>query len=375
MPEATVEAAPQPAPPAQPSGDVKQGAQNVSASDYARLFMKPAQPVDTPKAETPAEPQPEKTEETPVAPVETPDTEESKVEAEAQAEVEAAEPEESETDVLSKSTSLTPEQQAIIDKRIGKAVAKQRKAERDAAELKLQIAELQSKAEAQPAPAQDSPSLVPLPIGAPPLANINTIEGLQKLQSEAKQAVRFAEISLRKISDGGAAPEGFTKDLLYEVLDNARTTLEDSIPARAQFLQTRHQVQQKASELFPFLNDRNSSDYKIAQGVWERHPYLRNTPDGDAAVGLIVEGLKAVESRNKVQAKPAPVVNKPVISKPKPASDQTAVSATGSERVPVSTASDRALGAELAKLSLRGGVSASEYALSLSKQSQLRNSR
>lgn len=301
---------------------------------------------------------------------------EPEVKVEAPAETEA---EEQADEALSKSTSLTPEQQAIIDKRIGKAVAKQRKAERDLAELKLKLAEQSERPQQQVQQKQheDTPSLVSLPPGAPPLANIETMQGLAKLQNEAKQAIRFAEDALADIGDGAQAPEGWDKRTLREVMRNARITLEDHIPQRAEFLNTRQQMQQKAYEVLPFMKDQESADYKAAQAIYGRHPFLRNIPEGDFTVGLIVEGIKAVEARKAAEKArtDAPPANKPVVSKAKPSGDQTVVSADGgSGRVPVGTAAMRALAQEEAKLAAKGGVSQKEYAASLSRKAQLRNS-
>ncbi len=309
----------------------------------------------------------EKAEADPAAP-------EAQADGEAEAEADEA---------LSKSTSLTPEQQAIIDKRIGKAVAKQRRAERDTAELKLKLAELESRqaAPAQQQNQQEQPSIVPLPSGVSPLANIDSVQGLVKLEQEAKQAIRFAEDAIEEIRDGGQPPEGWTKQSLREVLRNARVTLEDQIPQRRDFLSARNQMQQRAYEVLPFMKDQASSDYKAAQAIYQRHPFLRNIPEGDFTVGLIVEGIKAVEARTaaagKTAATPAKTpANKAVISKPVASSDQSAVSASDGNvgRVPSGTSRDRALAAERTKLAEKRGVSQGDYAAHLSRQSQLRKS-
>lgn len=374
MPDTTSVAAPQPAPTAQPSGDVKtNGPANATAAQFARRFMESAKQTEAPVAET-AQPAAEAsptavTEEAQAPAVEKADPE-VKVEAPAETETE-----EQADEALSKSTSLTPEQQAVIDKRIGKAVAKQRKAERDLAEMKLKLAEQATIQSQQIQPQPEAPSLIPLPPGAPPLANIETVQALTKLQGEAKQAIRFAEDALADIGDGNPPPEGWDKRTLREVMRNARVTLEDHIPQRLEFLTTRQQMQQKAYDVLPFLKDQQSTDYKAAQAIYARHPFLRNIPEGDFTVGLIVEGIKAVEARNAAAKAPPSTANKPVISKAKPSGDQTTVSIDGSSaRVPAGTAAQRALAQEDAKLAAKGGVSQKDYAASLSRKAQLRNS-
>lgn len=380
MPDTPIAAAPQPAPTAQLGGDVKNdGPANVSEAQFARRFMNQAkaepaaQSQEAAKAET--QPPADNKEEANASP-------DQKAEVEVKPEAEANSEAETEADeALSKSNSLTPEQQAVVDKRIGKSVAKQRKAERDLAEVKLQLAELSSR-QSQPEQKQEAEalSIVPLPDGVSPLANIDTMQGLVKLESEAKQAIRFAEDAIESIRDGDQPPEGWTKQTLREVLRNAKVTLEDQIPNRRQFLSSRQQMQQKAYEVLPFMRgeDKSNSDYKAAQAIYQRHPFLRNIPEGDFTVGLIVEGIKAVDARNaaaKSSATSATTGKAPVISRPRPSGDQSMVSENGgSVRTAPGANKERAMAQERENLAGKKGVSQGDYAAYLSRQSKLRNS-
>jgi hypothetical protein len=138
-------------------------------------------------------------------------------------------------------------------------------------------------------------------------------------------------------------------------------------------------MQQRAYEVLPFLKDQTSADYKSAQAIFQRHPFLRNIPEGDFTVGLIVEGIKAVEARTAAaktaSTAPAATPKKAVVSKPVPSGDQTAVSTNGSAgRLPVGASKERALAESRAALKAKGGASQGDYAAFLSRQSQLRNS-
>lgn len=376
MPDTITEATSQPAPSETQTSDANgSGAQNSSIAQFAnRLKARPA-PQATVTEATPAAVTTEtaSAEEAFAIPAETV----AEVAPETQAETPAEEVAEETTDeALSKSNSLTPEERATVVKRIGKAVAKQRKAERDAAELKLQLAELQQKV-TQPAAAPiEQPAIVPLPVGAPPLANITTVEGLVKLQSEAKEAVRFAEDALEVIRDGGAPPPGWDKPTIREVMKNAKLTLEDQIPARAKFLMDQQKAQAEAHTRFPWMKDRAAPEYAQAQAIYNRHPYLRNIPEGDLHVALLIKGMNATLAEEAAAKAAAAKPKGQVAAKPKPTGGQSTITSDASApRVSSSVVAKAQSSAERENLSKQGGVTAKGFASFLAKQETLRNQR
>ena len=384
MPDIATPAAPQPAPTAQSSGEVKQvhGAENATVSQFARRFLtKDAAPITEPAAttqatapETPAPTTEAKEAQTPPAetPPETPVAEEAKPE---EVKVpETVEAKDEADDVLSPETSkIDPDTQEKINRRIGKEVAKRKDLERQLNELKVQMLDIQ-----QPKTLPtEQPQIAPLPIGTAPLANINDINGLLTLQTQAKEAKRWAQEQLDRDDLGDGVQMGdklMTKADLKSILRNATVTLEDHIPSRAGFLQQRNQMQQQAYAKFPFLADKASPQYLEAQTLL-RNPanaWLHNLPGAEFFVGAYVKGMQALAAEESAKAKPA----KAAAPKPKPAGDQTAVSTDASPtRVPVTTLNRQAVAAEDAKLTAKHGVSAKEYAAALAAKTQLRNSR
>ena len=242
-----------------------------------------------------------------------------------------------------------------IDKRIGKEVAKRKALEAQLNELKLQM---QSAQQQQP---QTTPSVVPLPQGAPPLAQIESPSDLAALQQQAKDAKRFAQEQLDR-DDFEPVRVGDTvldRRALKTIIRNAEKTLEDEIPQRAQFLQQRQQAQQIAFEKFPFLKDKSSPEYVQAQQAYMQMPWLKNLPNSDWIIGVQIEGLKALQAKDKKAGKPA----KP--STPfstKPPSGQSVVSSSGDARTPSGQRAAQTLEAMRQQMSKSGGVSANQAA-------------
>ena len=370
MPDSTVQPATSTAPsPEAAKSDAKQGASNLTASQVAQRFLQ----------ETPAAPEAvaEQTNAPEAAPEQSAaaDTEQTAPDAESQgtepAETETAgqEPKEEADDVLSQKSSLDQKTKERIQRRIDKEVGK-RKA------LEARIAELEGKLTQ---PAEQTPKeearVVPLPEGAPPLANIESPDGLTKLQKEAKEAIRWAEEMLDHEGIDNGVQVGdriFTKADLKTIVRQAKVTLEDHIPARAQFLIERAKAQQAAQAKFPFLKDKTSEEYTMAQAIYKDMPWLKNVPQADWIVGLGVKGWKALQAEEASASKPKEA--KPKVEPPKPPSSQTAVSASATTRPTAGTTPRIASPGEHFKA--KGGVTGSELAAYLAqKEIASRNSR
>lgn len=272
------------------------------------------------------------------------------------AEVEApeAQAEEGQTEDVP-SQDISPDLKKKIDKRIGKEVAKRKALEAQLNELKLQVQATQQNQ------SQTPPPVVPLPQGAPPLAQIEDINGLTALQQQAREAKRFAQEQLDR-DDFEPVRVGDTvldRKALKTIVRNAEKTLEDEIPQRAQFLQQRHQAQQLAFEKFPFLKDKSSPEYVQAQQAYIQMPWLKNLPNADWIIGVQIEGLKALQAKDRKAGKPA----KP--SAPfstKPPSGQSVVSSSGDARTPSGQRAAQTLEALRSQMSKSGGVSANQAA-------------
>lgn len=379
MPDTVTEVATQPAPQAQTSVEArKAGPANVGEAAFAKFLQRdaaPAAPVETAPAQTATEAQ------TPPANVETEVQEVAPVKTEAAPEAKAQT-----DDALSKSTSqdkiqFSPEQQELFNKRLGKEIAKREAAEQAAREAATALNELKlnalntPKPEAQP----EQPQIVPLPNGAPPLANIKDTQGLLALQQQAREAVKFAEQQLERDDFNESPPVNpttnrpFTKAEIREIKWNAKTTIDEHIPQRAQFLDQRAKGAQLAAEKFPFMSDKADPLYVEAQTIRKNNPWLDNIPAADFIVGGFLKGIHVLAAEEAAKGKtPA----KAAAARPKPTGGQTEVSTDASPtRVPIGTANRAAITESQSKLTAKRGVGQKDYASFLATQEKLRNSQ
>lgn len=307
------------------------------------------------------------------------------------AETTEAAPEETEEEadsVPSQTISFTPEQQKLLNKRIGKEVAKTKAIEAQKAELAAKVAELEAKVSA----ASTQPPVVVAPTPNMPLGDVMDIAKLGEIQKTAKEAARYIEDVLDDPTQWQTMADPKDEDrqikvhkigdtLLTEVdlkrkLREAKRTLEDDVPQRAQWIATKQQITQQAHARFPFLTDKNSPEYQMAEQGRRNPQYapLMAMPNAEWILGVLIKGHKAIEAEDAAKAAPA---KKPaVVVKPKPAADQTAVSASGAAaRAPIGSAERQQIAAESAKLSAKGGITSDDAVGLLLKSSKLHNTR
>ena len=368
-----VPATSQPAPTAQ-TGDGKKS-DNVSVGQLAARFAAAenaapkaeniAAPVVEPAPATPAQEAAPAATETPAqAPVETAAPAEATPEAQPEAD-----------DVLSHSTTFTPEQQAIFDKRLGKEVAKTKR-------LAEELAQAKAKLEAGTVATPPEPSPVQLaPTPEQPLAHITDLGTLQTEYNTTKAVKRLVEGALytEGVEQNGAVIDGkvFTKPQLQKILLNATIALEDQIPVRANFLQQKAQFDASAYQKFPFLKDKSSPEYQMVQATLRNPAYswLHNVPQAMEILGVQVLGVKALQAQQEAANKKVPATGT-TAPQPKPPASQTAVgAATGAVRQSSDSANIQRLESERKKLSVRGGVTGRDVARYLSQREQLSQTR
>ena len=268
-----------------------------------------------------------------------------------------AETPEGEADVPSQDDSTEDAKtEKKIEKRIGKEIAKRRALEAEVAALQAQLAQKASQPEqaAQPAPAQPLPSNVPL-------AQIEDFQSLQTLRDQAKEAKRFAQEQLDR-DDFEPVRVGDTvlgRPELKAILRNAEKTLDDDIPARAQFLTQKQEAQKLAHQMFPYLKNKEAPEYVLAQQALQQMPWMRNLPNADWIIGVQIEGLKALEAKQKAKPESKP---KPAMSSRPPASQSVVSSAGGDVRTPSAAKAANQIEALRMQLSKKGGVTANEAA-------------
>ena len=347
----------------------KKGA--VTESDFARRIAS-KQVAFTYQAPAPVAPVVEAKAE-PTAPVTTEDT--SKV-PESESEVEAEEPkaaeateepkEEAKEDLSPETHTLDPKLQEILDKRIGKEVAKREK-------LKAQIAELETKLASQPTEVEKE---VPVPVPANvPLAEITSMEQLSAYKENLATDIIEAEGLMWSDfpSDGLDTKWGkVTKPQLSAMLTEAKKIERTQIPAREKFLATRTQATQTAQEKFPFLKDPTHPGYQMAKQALNDNPVLRNYPNRDYLVGMLVRGQLAMQAEEAAAKEPA----KGTKPKPRPTGGQSEITSDASiQRAPVGLAGQAALQAEILKIT--GGKKSQDsktFAAVLAAKQRFRNS-
>lgn len=387
MNENTEVTSPTPAP--AETGDGKVG--NLSLDRAAQHLLKLSQqresqqeaeqpvqePVDSPVAEAPQANEPE-TEET-----EQDTTQDSPEQPEAVTEQEQTD--EDSDDVLSQLNNLDPKVQDLakqllqkqkerlvgkFEKRIGKEVAKKKSIEAQIQTLSQQLEEMKTQ------PKESAPTPPP-PIVNPnnPLSHIQDIQALNQEFVKAKEALRTSEDLLAQMEDNGLdtidyGGQQFNRQTIKAAMRNAKRVVEDHAPAQAQYLQARQNSSTQAGDMFPWLKDRNSTEYVMAQRFLA-DPSVAYRADRDIVVGLLVEGYKAVEARKNAKpvAKPTP--------KPKaPASQAEFSASSGATRAPDSDIQRAQAAGEVQKLaSKKGGLRVSDAARLLLHQEKLLSKR
>ena len=354
---------------------------NMSVDKAAQHLMKLStqkehSPVETAKPEdssviAPAEMPQEETPDTEQAdPVNIQDSEEETDNAPEQEQAES-----DSEDVLSQLDTLDPKAKEIaraalnkqkerlvgkFEKRIGKEVSKRKNIDQQVQSLSEQLTEIknQSQSQQQATPPPPPPVLNP----SNPLGHIADIQSLNQEFTKAKEALRTSEDLIAQMEDNDMSSieyggQEFTRQSVKTAMRNAKRVVEDYAPQQAQYLQARTQSSQQAFDMFPWISNKNSTEYVMAQRFMN-DPSVAGRADRDVVVGLLVEGFKAVEAR-----KGASVEKKPTIKAKAPASQAEFSSSSGATRAPDSEISRARNNSEIDKLlNKKGGLKVNEAA-------------
>jgi len=307
------------------ANNITQGEGNLSMAEFADQLLK--------RKEQPEEAQPEPTEEIEEPADETAEptdvlTENTESAEEEQVEEDESSPPAEPSDVLSKfnidldnlseeeSRDLAKALNASAVKRFGRLTA-QKKA------LLAENAELQAQAEqAQQTQSAELPEF----LKDNALHNINDAQSLHKEVEQLTALVEWADENLDnevEYDDDGneyVAKDGdkvYSKSDLRRIKGNANKILRKDVKARQEWIQHRANADQQAKETFEFLGDENSEDYQqFMQLKSDRslQPILNYLPNSNFALGLIVEGIKAVKARDAQRAAPTPKPKAPTAS-------------------------------------------------------------
>lgn len=315
MPDAVIQEPPV-APVANPEPETTATSNNISEGDLAQRFLErsKAPPPETPEA-TPEE-QPES-----LGDGTEPEAIEAKPEEAAESEnpvtePEAAEPEQAEAPAEGEEVLSQPSDPKGVQKRIGKALAKQHAAEAKAAELEAKLKELEAKV-AEPPPAQEAP---PTPIIVPAedpddrTAQAASPDDLVKLKREAEAALEWAELNADGVVDDATGETKFTPAQIRQIKVGAQRHINRYIPQREAFLKEREAGRQQARQLFPQLFDSKSQEYHQLQAALKQRPHLARDPHAEWIYGLAMKGLSVMQAEAAAAKAPKPAP----VSKPKP---------------------------------------------------------
>jgi len=284
------------------------GQGNLTMAELASSLMQKRQSEDT---ETTTEEESER-----VAEESTEEEEPSDQSAEEPDESEESEPPVQPSDVLSKfnvdldslseeeTKNLAKQLNASAIKRFGKLTAQKNA-------LLAENQELQQQVEQAPVPAEQ-----PAFLKDNALHNVNDINALTKEVENLNTLIEWADEGMEnetEYDDAGNeyvvkdAEKTYTKADLRRIKANAKKILRKDAPARQAWIKERQASDQQAVQTFDFLSDGESEDYKMFMQVKASplyKPLVEHLPNSNFALGLMVEGLKAVKARQANAGQP-----------------------------------------------------------------------
>jgi len=282
---------------------------NLTMAELASSLMKSRQAEETETADE----EPEAVEET----AEEEEPEAQSAEESDESDEESDEPPVQSSDVLSKfkdldldslseeeSKELAKHLNASAIKRFGKLTA-QKKA------LLAENQELQQQVEQAPVPTEQ-----PAFLKDNALHNVSDVNALAKEVENLNTLIEWADEGMEnevEYDDAGNeyvvkdADKTYTKADLRRIKANAKKILRKDAPAREAWIKERQASDQQAVQTFDFLSDGESEDYKMFMQVKQSplyKPLVDHLPNSNFALGLMVEGLKAVKAKQANASQP-----------------------------------------------------------------------
>ena len=295
---------------------------NVSMAEFADQLLKrkqanEAEPEATLETDEPAEETAEPTEV------------DEEISADDEVEVEDPSPPAEPSDVLSNKfnidlDSLTEEESrelakslnASAIKRFGRLTAQKKALLAENAELQAQAQQAQ----------QTQSSELPEFLKDNALHQISDMQALTKEVEQMQTLIEWAEEGLDnevQYDDNGNefvvrdGDKTYTKSDLRRIRANAKKIIRKDAPARQKWINERSQSDQQALQTFQFLGEPESDDYKLFMQVKQSplyKPMVEYLPNSNFALGLMIEGMKAVRTRQENASKPKPKPKAPVAS-------------------------------------------------------------
>ena len=285
-----------------------QGEGNLTMAELASSLMQKRQTEETDTTEEESEPVAQSTEEE--------ESEDQSAEEPEESDEESTEPPVQPSDVLSKfnvdldalseeeTKNLAKQLNASAIKRFGKLTAQKNA-------LLAENQELQQQVEQAPVPTEQ-----PAFLKDNALHNVNDVNALAKEVDNLNTLMEWADEGMEnevEYDDAGneyVVKDGdktYTKADLRRIKANAKKILRKDAPARQKWIQERQQSDQQAVQTFEFLSDGESEDYQLFMQVKQSplyKPLVDHLPNSNFALGLMVEGLKAVKAKQANAGQP-----------------------------------------------------------------------
>ena len=209
------------------------------------------------------------------------------------------------TDVLSQDEDSEntdePVQETVgVQKRIDKLTALRKTAEEKVAALQSEVDDYKARlGDAEKA------VLAPKATTENPFGDLDTIEKIKAEYEEARQ-LRY---KCEENPEGFEVGETFFNSTQVKAMKvNAMKAMEQQLPKQLEFVKARELWRPKAMEIYPWLKNKETSEYKLAQQVLNNFPQFRNFPDYELFVGDYVRGYMArSSSKTKIPAKVPPL--------------------------------------------------------------------
>ena len=285
-----------------------QGEGNLTMAELASSLMQKRQTEETDTTEEESEPVAQSTEEE--------ESEDQSAEEPEESDEESDESPVQPSDVLSKfnvdldalseeeTKNLAKQLNASAIKRFGKLTAQKNA-------LLAENQELQQQVEQAPVPAEQ-----PAFLKDNALHNVNDVNALAKEVDNLNTLMEWADEGMEnevEYDDAGneyVVKDGdktYTKADLRRIKANAKKILRKDAPAREAWINERQASDQQAIQTFDFLSDGESEDYKVFMQVKQSplyKPLVDHLPNSNFALGLMVEGLKAVKAKQANAGQP-----------------------------------------------------------------------
>ena len=203
-------------------------------------------------------------------------------------------------EVHSKSEGEQEEVSRGVQKRIDKLTAKRMEAEATIAQLKTELETAKNAVSAKPVSEDRSNAF----------SNIDTIAEIEAEIAQARSVRNWADENADgiTITDKEGNEEYFDPAKLRQIKVNATRALEEGLPERYKYIQTRDQIETVAMKEYSWWKDSSSKEKQIAESFLRAFPQIKKFPDYKMVIGDYIRGVKARENgRSQTTISKAPV--------------------------------------------------------------------